>query len=172
MASAAVKNQLPVYLSTGMSTLGEVEAALEIFLEAGLHRSSITLLHCLSAYPAPEDQINLRAMCTLAGAFSCPVGYSDHTLGITAPIAAVALGAVVIEKHLTLDVNLPGPDHCASLEPGPFADMATAIRAAKACSAMVLNNPSPPNRTPSRSHAGAYVQHASSKQARPSNQTI
>ena len=81
MATAAATGQLPVYLSTGMSTLGEVEAALEIFLEAGLPRESITVLHCLSAYPAPEEQINLQALHTLAGAFGCPVGYSDHTLG-------------------------------------------------------------------------------------------
>lgn len=128
MATAAASSQLPVYLSTGMSTLGEVEAALQIFLAAGLRRETITLLHCLSAYPAPENQINLRAISTLAGAFGCPVGYSDHTLGITAPVAAVALGAVVIEKHLTLDVNLPGPDHRASLEPKPFQAMVAAIR--------------------------------------------
>ena len=132
MAKTAANGQLPVYLSTGMSTLGEVEAALEIFLKAGLRRDNITLLHCLSAYPAPEDQINLLAINTLASAFGCPVGYSDHTLGITAPVAAVALGAVVIEKHLTLDVNLPGPDHCASLEPKAFAAMVTAIRSCEA----------------------------------------
>lgn len=128
MATAAASCQLPVYLSTGMSTLGEVEAALQIFLDTGLPRETITLLHCLSAYPAPEDQINLQALLTLASAFGCPVGYSDHTLGITAPVAAVALGAVVIEKHITLDVSLPGPDHCASLEPKPFAAMVAAIR--------------------------------------------
>lgn len=128
MATAAASNQFPVYLSTGMSTLGEVEAALEIFLEAGLPRDAITVMHCLSAYPAPEEQINLQALRTLASAFGCPVGYSDHTLGITAPVAAVALGAVVIEKHLTLDVNLPGPDHSASLEPKAFAAMVAAIR--------------------------------------------
>lgn len=85
-------------------------------------------MHCLSAYPAPEEQINLRALTTLAAAFGCPVGYSDHTLGITAPLAAVALGAVVIEKHLTLDVRLNGPDHSASLEPEAFAAMVAAIR--------------------------------------------
>ena len=128
MAAAAVNHSLPLYLSTGMSTLGEVEAALQLFLEAGLPRQQITLLHCLSAYPAPEEQINLRALDTLAAAFGCPVGYSDHTLGLTAPVAAVALGAVVIEKHLTLDTNLPGPDHRASLEPEPFAAMVSAIR--------------------------------------------
>lgn len=128
MASAAASRCLPVYLSTGMSNLGEVEAALQVFLDAGLERERVTLLHCLSAYPAPEEQINLRALVTLADAFGCPVGYSDHTLGITAPVAAVALGAVVIEKHITLDTSLPGPDHRASLEPGPFAAMVQAIR--------------------------------------------
>ncbi|MDO6351107.1 N-acetylneuraminate synthase [Synechococcus sp. YX-04-1] len=128
MATAAASSHLPVYLSTGMSTLGEVEAALQIFLEAGLTRDAVTVLHCLSAYPAPEDQINLQTLRTLASAFGCPVGYSDHTLGLTAPLAAVALGAVVIEKHLTLDVNLPGPDHRASLEPKAFAAMVAAIR--------------------------------------------
>ena len=128
MAAAAASRNLPVYLSTGMSNLGEVEAALQLFLEAGLPRQQITLLHCLSAYPAPEEQINLRALGTLAAAFGCPVGYSDHTLGLTAPVAAVALGAVVIEKHLTLDTSLPGPDHRASLEPEPFAAMVAAIR--------------------------------------------
>jgi len=128
MAVAAASRPMPVYLSTGMSTLGEVEAALEVFLEAGVPRQAITLMHCLSAYPAPEEQINLRALASLAAAFGCPVGYSDHTLGLTAPVAAVALGAVVIEKHLTLDVDLPGPDHRASLEPEPFAAMVAAIR--------------------------------------------
>jgi len=128
MAAAAASRCLPVYLSTGMSNLGEVEAALQLFLEAGLHRQQVSLLHCLSAYPAPEEQINLRALVTLAAAFGCPVGYSDHTLGLIAPVAAVTLGAVVIEKHLTLDTNLPGPDHRASLEPEPFAAMVAAIR--------------------------------------------
>ena len=128
MAAAASTRHMPVYLSSGMSTLGEVEAALEMFLEAGVPRKAITLMHCLSAYPAPEEQINLRALTTLSAAFGCPVGYSDHTLGLTAPVAAVALGAVVIEKHLTLDMDLPGPDHRASLEPEPFAAMVAAIR--------------------------------------------
>jgi N,N'-diacetyllegionaminate synthase len=128
MAAAAAARKLPVYLSTGMSTMGEVEEALQVFLEAGLSRSQVTLLHCLSAYPAPEEQINLYALNTLASAFGCPVGYSDHTLGVTAPVAAVALGALVIEKHLTLDVNLSGPDHRASLEPNQFAEMVAAIR--------------------------------------------
>lgn len=128
MAVAAASDQLPVYLSTGMSTLGDAEAALQVFLDAGLAREQITLLHCLSAYPAPEEQINLRCLPTLAAAFGCPVGYSDHTLGVTASVAAVALGAEVIEKHLTLDTDLPGPDHRASLEPEDFKAMVAAIR--------------------------------------------
>ena len=111
-----------------MCRLGDVEEALQIFLSADIPRSQITLMHCVSAYPAPEHQLNLRALTTLATAFGCPVGYSDHTLGLTAPVAAVALGAVVIEKHLTLDMNLPGPDHRASLEPDSFAAMVAAIR--------------------------------------------
>ena len=128
MAAAAAAQGLPVYLSTGMCNLGEVEEALQVFLDAELPRSQITLLHCLSAYPAPEEQLNLRVLTTLANAFGCPVGYSDHTLGLTAPVAAVALGSTVIEKHLTLDTNLPGPDHRASLEPAGFAAMVAAIR--------------------------------------------
>ena len=128
MAAHALKHSLPVYLSTGMSTLGEVEAALNVFLSTGLPREQVTLMHCLSAYPAPKSQVNLKAMRTLSDAFHCPVGYSDHTLGITASIASVALGASVIEKHITLDRNLPGPDHQASLEPDEFTKMVRAIR--------------------------------------------
>jgi N,N'-diacetyllegionaminate synthase len=143
MATAAADRQLPVYLSTGMSSLGEVEEALRVFLEAGVSRSQITLLHCLSAYPAPEEQLNLRALTTLSAAFGCPVGYSDHTLGLTAPVAAVALGALVIEKHLTLDVNLPGPDHRASLEPQAFAAMVAAIRSCERMMGDGIKQPQP-----------------------------
>ena len=128
LANAAFVNRKPVYLSTGMSNLGEVEAALDIFLDAGLKRENITLLHCLSAYPAPEDQVNLRAIKSLANAFACPVGYSDHTLGINAAIAAVAIGADLIEKHITVDRSLPGPDHKASLMPEEFRELVSAIR--------------------------------------------
>ena len=128
MAQAALTHNLPVYLSTGMSRLGEVEAALQVFLDAGLSRDRVTLLHCLSAYPAPEDEVNLSALTSMQSAFGCPVGYSDHTTGIVAPVAAVALGAVVLEKHLTLDTSLPGPDHKASLEPSSFEQMVLAIR--------------------------------------------
>ena len=128
IAEASIERNLPVYLSTGMSTLEEVEAALGVLFRRGVPKGNITVLHCVSAYPAPEDQINLSAIGTLERAFGCPVGYSDHTLGITASIAAVALGAVIIEKHITLDTNMPGPDHRASLVPEEFQSMVEAIR--------------------------------------------
>jgi N-acetylneuraminate synthase len=140
----------PILLSTGMSTLAEVEAALGV-LAAGLVGKGtpslsefeaafasdegqaalaerITLLHCVSDYPAPIEQTNLLAMRTLNQAFGLPVGYSDHTLGISVALAAVALGAVVLEKHFTLDRSLPGPDHAASLEPGELRSMVEGIR--------------------------------------------
>ncbi|MFW5724366.1 MAG: N-acetylneuraminate synthase family protein [Halochromatium sp.] len=106
-----------IILSTGMATLGEVEAALEALETAGTPRARITVLHCNTDYPTPMQDVNLRAMNAMRAAFGVTVGYSDHTPGIEVPIAAVALGASVIEKHLTLDRNLPGPDHKASLEP-------------------------------------------------------
>jgi N,N'-diacetyllegionaminate synthase len=118
----------PVIISTGMANLGEIEAALVVLEQAGTPRSQITVLHCTTEYPAPPEEVNLRAMQTIAQAFGVAVGYSDHTAGITVPIAAVAMGATVIEKHLTLDRNLPGPDHRASLEPDDFAAMVRGIR--------------------------------------------
>jgi N,N'-diacetyllegionaminate synthase len=118
----------PVILSTGMATLGEIEVALDVLETAGTKRREITVLHCTTEYPAPMRDVNLRAMCTIHKAFRVEVGYSDHTLGIEVPIAAVALGASVIEKHLTLNRNHSGPDHKASLEPNEFADMVRAIR--------------------------------------------
>ena len=118
----------PVMLSTGMATLGEIEAALEALETAGTPRSLMTLLQCNTEYPTPMQDVNLRAICSIRDAFGVAVGYSDHTAGIEASIAAVALGATVIEKHLTLDRNLPGPDHKASLEPKEFASMVRAIR--------------------------------------------
>ncbi len=118
----------PVILSTGMANLGEIEAALAVLSQAGTPRSQITVLHCTTEYPAPTQEVNLRAMKTIAHSFGVAVGYSDHTDGIAVPIAAVAMGATVIEKHLTLDRNLPGPDHKASLEPGRFAEMVQGIR--------------------------------------------
>ncbi len=141
----------PVILSTGMSTLGEVETALGVlafgylnkdespslkkfreayFSDAGqkVLSDKVILLHCTTEYPAPFDEVNLRAIETLRNAFGLPVGLSDHTQGIAIPVAAVALGAVVIEKHFTLDRNLPGPDHKASLEPQDLKEMISAIR--------------------------------------------
>jgi N,N'-diacetyllegionaminate synthase len=118
----------PVILSTGMATLAEIESALEVLETAGTPRTQITVLHCNTEYPTPMQDVNLRAMCSIGKAFGVAVGYSDHTAGIEVPIAAVALGATVIEKHLTLDRNLPGPDHKASLEPDEFAAMLRAIR--------------------------------------------
>ena len=116
----------PIILSTGMSTLDEVEEALKVIRGEGAEE--IILLHCVSCYPARVEDMNLRAMETLRRAFKLPVGLSDHTLGITIPVAAVALGACVIEKHFTLDKSLPGPDHRASLEPVELKEMVTAIR--------------------------------------------
>lgn len=140
-----------VILSTGMSTLAEVEAALGVLAfgfvdsntvpqrnsfeeafssDAGQHALSdrVTLLHCTTEYPAPFSEVNLRAMDTMSAAFGLPIGYSDHTQGVHLPVAAVARGATVIEKHFTLDRSLPGPDHNASLEPGELQAMVSAIR--------------------------------------------
>lgn len=141
----------PIILSTGMSTLGEIETALAV-IAFGYTRPeeqpksnalamvlldraawdalerNVTLLHCTTEYPSPPASVNLRAMASLRGAFGLPVGFSDHTKGIHVPVAAVALGACVIEKHLTLDRNLPGPDHRSSLEPDELTAMVQAIR--------------------------------------------
>lgn len=118
----------PVILSTGMATLGEVEAALDVLDVAGTPRQRITVLHCTTEYPAPFADVNLRAMATLAAAFGVEVGYSDHTPGIEAAIAAVALGATVVEKHITLSRDLPGPDQRASIEPQELAALVAAVR--------------------------------------------
>lgn len=116
----------PIILSTGMSTLGEIEEALDAIREGGTEE--IILLHCVSSYPAKIEDMNLRAMATLRDTFRLPVGLSDHSLGITIPIAAAALVACVIEKHFTLDKSLLGPDHQASLEPEELKQMIKAIR--------------------------------------------
>jgi N,N'-diacetyllegionaminate synthase len=117
-----------VILSTGMSTLGDIEAAIDALEKAGTPRGNLTLLHCTTEYPTPMTEVNLRAMQSLQAAFGVAVGYSDHTSGIEVSTAAVALGASVIEKHFTLDRNLPGPDHKASLEPQELKAMVAAIR--------------------------------------------
>lgn len=147
----AARTGLPVILSTGMSTLEDIERALSVLAFGYVEKSAnpspdafraafqstagkaaladkVTLLHCITEYPAPFRDVNLRAMATLRDAFGLPVGFSDHTPGIEAAVAAVALGAVAIEKHITLDRTLPGPDHLASLLPGEFGAMVSAIR--------------------------------------------
>ncbi len=118
----------PVILSTGMAESDEIAAAIGLLEASGTLRERITVLHCTSAYPAPLGEVNLRAMVTIGEKFGVAVGYSDHTTGIDVPVAAVALGAVVIEKHFTLDRTLPGPDHRASLEPGELGEMVRSIR--------------------------------------------
>lgn len=149
---AASRYQLPIILSTGMATLGEIEEALgvvafgytndiraipsrKMFAAAfasdkgrAAIRSKVTLLHCTTEYPAPVKDVNLRAMATLRSTFDVSVGLSDHTEGIAVSTAAIALGASIIEKHLTLDKSLPGPDHAASLTPDAFAELVKAIR--------------------------------------------
>lgn len=117
-----------IILSTGMSNLQEVSDALKVLEVSGTPKSQITVLHCTSAYPAPVSEVNLLAMQTIKETLDVAVGYSDHTLGIEVSIAAVALGATVIEKHFTLDRNLPGPDHLASLEPDELKSMVSQIR--------------------------------------------
>jgi N,N'-diacetyllegionaminate synthase len=118
----------PVILSTGMASLDEVKVAISILIDRGLQRSQITVLHCNTEYPTPMKDVNLKAMLQLRDELNVVVGYSDHTLGIEVPIAAVALGAQVIEKHFTLDRNMDGPDHTASLEPDELGAMGKAIR--------------------------------------------
>ena len=119
---------LRTILSTGMADLEEVRSALDVLLAYGLSKSDVTILHCTTDYPAAMGDVNLQAMVTMRDAFGVEVGYSDHTLGYEVAIAAVSLGAVVIEKHLTLDRKSAGPDHAASLEPEEFANMVRAIR--------------------------------------------
>ena len=131
----------PLILSTGMSTLGEVEEAVHVLQDGGA--SQVTLLHCVTEYPAPYAEVNLRAMLTLKAAFGLPVGYSDHTPGIEIAIAAAALGAAVIEKHFTLDRSLPGPDHAASLEPPELQQMVAAIRHVEVALGTGIKTPAP-----------------------------
>ena len=141
---------LPIIISTGMCTLGDIEQALGVvafgylkmnnpsienfktayFSKEGqkILKEKVTLLHCTTEYPAPLEDVNLKAMLTMKKAFGLPIGYSDHTKGINVSIAAAALGAVLVEKHFTLDKNMPGPDHQASLEPDELKAMITGIR--------------------------------------------
>ncbi len=132
-----------VLLSTGMANLGEIEAAINVVERAGTPREKITVLHCTTEYPTPMEDVNLRAMVNIGKAFGVSVGYSDHTPGIEVPIAAVALGATVIEKHFTLDRNLPGPDHRASLEPNELKAMVQGIRNIEKALGDGIKRPSP-----------------------------
>ena len=117
-----------VIISTGMSNMDEISNSLDVFLQSGISRQKITILHCNTEYPTPMCDVNLMAMLSIKQKFGVKIGYSDHTLGIEVPIAAVALGAQIIEKHFTLNRNLPGPDHRASLEPHELHQMVIGIR--------------------------------------------
>lgn len=134
----------PMIVSTGMADLEEVRSAVDVIRNCG--NSELVLLHCVSSYPANPASVNLRSMHTLAREFAVPVGFSDHTLGIEIPLAAVALGAAVIEKHLTLDKTLPGPDHRASLEPDEFEAMVRGIRAVESALGNGRKRPAPEER--------------------------
>ena len=123
--------KLPVILSTGMSTLADVDTSIRALREGGAE--DITVLHCTTSYPCPYEDVNLKAMLTLRDTFHLPVGYSDHTLGVDVALSAVALGACVVEKHFTLDRNLQGPDHAASTEPEEFARLVEGIRNVESC---------------------------------------
>lgn len=120
------KKNMPLIISTGMCNLSDVATAFDVLTEAGA--KDITILHCTTNYPCPMDEVNLRAMQTMKDAFKCKVGYSDHTMGTEIPISAVAMGAEIIEKHFTLDRNMEGPDHKASLEPQELKYMVDCIR--------------------------------------------
>jgi N,N'-diacetyllegionaminate synthase len=117
-----------VIFSTGMASLGDIETALNILIKAGTNKEKISVLHCNTEYPTPMQDVNLKAMKVIESAFNVKIGYSDHTLGIEVPVAAVALGARVIEKHFTLDKNLEGPDHKASLDSAELKQMVVSIR--------------------------------------------
>jgi N,N'-diacetyllegionaminate synthase len=125
---AIAKTNKPVILSTGMASLEDIHKAISVLLNFGTKKEDLTILHCNTEYPTPIQDVNLHAMNSVKDEFGVSIGYSDHTLGIEVPIAAVALGARVIEKHFTLDNTLPGPDHKASLEPEALEQMVLAIR--------------------------------------------
>ena len=133
----------PVVMSTGMATFEEVRAAMEVLLDAGVEKENLTILHCNTEYPTPMQDVNLRAMLTIRNELDVAVGYSDHTLGIEIPVAAVAMGATVIEKHFTLDRTLTGPDHAASLEPNELEAMVVAIRNIEKAMGEGVKKPSP-----------------------------
>ena len=125
---AIANTRLPVILSTGMANIEEIEKSINVLISNGTKKNLITVLHCNTEYPTPMKDVNLKAMLTIKEKLGVSIGYSDHTLGIEVPIAAVAMGAQVIEKHFTLDRNMKGPDHKASLEPNELKEMVKAIR--------------------------------------------
>ncbi|SFR58039.1 N-acetylneuraminate synthase [Maribacter stanieri] len=133
----------PVIISTGMAEMSEIEDAINVVTSSGTDIKDITVLHCNTEYPTPMQDVNLTAMNTIKDVFKVPIGYSDHTLGIEIPIAAVALGATVIEKHFTLDNSMDGPDHKASLEPQELKKMVTAIRNIEQAMGNGIKVPSP-----------------------------
>ena len=132
-----------VILSTGMADMTEIQEALNILTKAGTKQDNITVLHCNTQYPTPMEDVNLRAMTTIANTLHVKVGYSDHTLGIEVPIAAVTLGAIIIEKHFTLDKNMEGPDHRASLKPEELRAMVLAIHNIEKAMGNGIKAPSP-----------------------------
>jgi len=141
------ERKMAVVLSSGASTLAEVGLAVQALREAGCRE--LMLFHCVSSYPAPYDQINLRAMATMNNAFGLPVGFSDHTIGSAAAIAAAALGAVAIEKHFTLDCTMEGPDHRSSIEPKEMAELVQGVKIADQAQGSSIKEPAPceqPNR--------------------------
>lgn len=146
----AAATQLPLLMSTGMATMEEIAAALAWVCAARGHLDGVVVMHCTSAYPASDDSLNLTAMSQMRQALGVPIGYSDHSLGIDAPIAAAALGACVIEKHLTLNCCLPGPDHSASLEPAAFMRMTQGIRRVTAMLGDGVKSPRPEERDTAR----------------------
>ena len=134
---------LPIILSTGMSTLGEIEQALKTLNDSGAKNRSITVLHCTSNYPAHDDELNLRALSVISSSFNVAIGYSDHSVGKEAAIAAVAMGATIIEKHITVDRSMPGPDHRASMEIDEFHDFVRSLRRVEIALGKAKKEPSP-----------------------------
>jgi N-acetylneuraminate synthase len=150
LVAHAAATRLPLLVSTGMATLDEAREALRWVREARGGTEDVVLMHCTSAYPASDDALNLTAIATMQRELGVPIGYSDHSLGIEAALAAVALGAVAVEKHLTLDRTLPGPDHSASLEPQAFGAMVQGIRRVEAMRGDGVKAPRPEERDAAR----------------------
>lgn len=134
------KAGVPLLLSTGMATMDEVRAGVDVARAGG---APVAVFQCVSSYPAKERDCNLRAMATMRAALRCPIGFSDHTPGLTVPTAAVAMGAELLEKHLTLDTSMEGPDHRASLDPRAFAELVSAVRAVEAARGDGVKRPTP-----------------------------